>query len=245
MTREDVIKRIQKLLRLGESPSEHEAAAAIAKAQALMETHRIEEAMLDTESDEANEEVREWEEPINAQRCYWRGSLAVVLCKANGCFVWRKHGTGDVIVGKASNVQTVRYLFGYCVREIDRLARAKGKGNGRTWTNNYRIGCVQGISAAIEVERTRVREEIRRTYAETQKVPNHRALVKVENAIEKVDAEATGAETFARSKRKLGKQTSRFYTHHGARAIGRRDGQSIYPGQHTKLPGTKPKEIDA
>ena len=210
MTREVVMDKIRKLLKLGESPNEHESALAIGKAQALMEEHRIEAAMLEVPEEE-DEEVREWEEPLHTNSAYWQGSLSVILADANGCFVWRSR-KGTIVVGKASNANAVRYLLGYCVREINRLARIKGSGNGRTWTNNYRIGCVQGISAAIKAERDEVRADIRRKYAEAKKIPNDRALVTVEQALVKVDAEAKSSERFARSKRQPPRPRSRTFS---------------------------------
>ena len=43
MTRAQILKKIRKLLALSASANEHEAAAALAKAQALMEEHELAE----------------------------------------------------------------------------------------------------------------------------------------------------------------------------------------------------------
>lgn len=237
MTREVVMDKIRKLLRLGESPNENESAAAIAKAQALMEEYRIESHMLE-EPPEAKEEVRTWEDPLHQRaRSSWLGRLAVIISKANGCFVY-KGGPHIWLVGTASNAEAARYMYGYCVKEIERLAKARGRGNGRIWMNNYRIGCVQGISHAINAEQERVYNDMRR-------VPDSRALVVVNRAIAKVQNEAVQAESYCRSKvpglRNL--KGARYCFNYDARAAGQRDGRRIYPGRRTAVAGPAPKQL--
>jgi hypothetical protein len=245
MTRDEVLSKIRKLLRLGESANEHEAALAVARAQALMEKHRITQAALAIESDEGpTEEIRHWDDPLDpfpdkpAKRLsQWRVRLGSTLARANGCSIFMS-GASVHLVGRASNVQQVRYLYAFCWKEIDRLTSKFGAGNGRTWGANFRLGCVDAIAIAIEAERRAAREELRGA------VPNERALVLVDKAIAKVDDELREVSRY--EKEKLNIRRGRGFAGPGyspsAREQGRQAGASIYPGRNARGgigPGTK------
>lgn len=238
----NVHDKIRKLLRLGESPNANEAAAAIAKAQALMQQYRIEAAMLE-EPTAPKEEVRAWEEPIETVAGTWRSRLVVYLSRANGCFVYHSPRRGLIAVGTASNVNALRYLYGYCVQEIDLLTR-KYSGNGRTWSNNFRVGCTDGIRDAIAAERERMLSEMRAA-AQARTAQDSRALMIVNNAIVKVEQETVEAERYMRSKMRLvSRRACKPIYDAGARATGRSEGRNIYPGQRrTAVSGPAPKQL--
>lgn len=223
MTHDEALKRVRKLLALAQSDNEYEAALALGRANALMERHRIEAAALD-DSPEADEPVEVWDDPLDEKaRATWKWRLAHNLAKANGCALYVNKGA-IIITGRASNVKTVRYLYRYCIRSIDSLARVKGKGNGRTWMNNYRIGCVEAIGAAIKAERDAERAKLREATA-----GDSMALVRIDNAIARVDSEVKSADHFMRSKIRLVSGRGSSFRHDGSgRAAGRSDGAGIY-----------------
>lgn len=186
MTRERVIEKVKKLLALGESDNEHEAAAATARAHALMEKHEIAEAMLGEEQDE--EPVGEHELGDEGQRrSGWRGSLANVLADANGCraFTRTRHHPRRVrlqLVGRPRDVERVRVLFGACVAEIDRLAAKETRGRGARFARAFRYGCVVAIEKAVTAEKQRLREEmLEDARRQGRLVDFKRALVAVDN----------------------------------------------------------------
>ena len=224
-TKAEAIEQVRRLLKLGESANENEAASAVAMAARIMERYRIEAATLDEGDDDQAEpeECRDWEDPLGKAGAVWRAGLATALSIPNGCQVYRIGGALKII-GTASNVQTVRYLFAYCVAEVDRHARRRS-GNGRTWLNNYRHGCVDAIRAAIQAERVAVREQMRAEAATAG------ALVKIDQALVRVDQERLDAVRFGRVK--VGRRSAGRSSHRsdpGARATGRHDGKGIYPG---------------
>lgn len=241
---EDVAGKIKKLLKLGESPNANEAAAAIAKAQSLMERHRIDVAMLEIEQVQPEEEIGQFADPLDqGHTASWRGRLALVLCRANGCVVYRGHQR-LMLVGHPSNASAVRYLYGYCTNEIQRLARKHARGNGRAWRDNFRTGCIDAIDKAIRAERAAMHDELRKAAAE-RVVVDSRALVVVNNAIAKVEQQKADVDAWVDQNMKLRAARSRAQKYYPtARELGRTHGAGIYPGRTSgALSGPGPKQI--
>jgi hypothetical protein len=224
----DILRKVRGLLKLGESDNANEAASAVAMAQRLMEKHAITSAALEISADQAEPEepLQEFNEPLGKSGS-WRYRLADALATANGCLIY-KTGSSLRIAGRASGAEKVRYLFAYCEREIDRLARRNTRGEGRTYANNYRIGCVGAIKEAIAEERAALRREMR---TEASFTGGTSALVAVDNAIARVDRQAEEASAWAF--KALNLRTSRgssSRSNPSARSHGRADGAGVYPG---------------
>jgi hypothetical protein len=174
MVNDKIIDKIQKLLRLAESADVHEAAAAAAQAQRLMEQHRIDQAMLGLDKDAVEgDDVAEYDDDralFHAPRLpTWRTRLAAAVARVNACQTFRSTSWHDDegryvkcigIVGTADNVATVRYLFKYLAGEIDRLCRREAAGRGRTWANSFRLGAVQEVRRKLNEAKARVRAEM-------------------------------------------------------------------------------------
>jgi hypothetical protein len=235
-TNTEVLEKIKKLLRLAASDNPNEAALAAAKAQELMDRHKLNQAMLATPS-EPEEGVVHFDDPDDAldtfggKRVTWKDSLSAGLAKYNGCFIYVDNRTrGEirlVIVGRPSDVQTVRYLYAFCVREIERLTRAQGPGHGRTWTNNYRRGCVASIYEALHEQRKSFEGQARTEAAHS----GSSALVKVNTALAKIDSRYKEAEESLKKVMKLraGKESQARHDS-GAYERGKRDGATINLG---------------
>lgn len=236
MTRDQAFERIKKLLALADSDNEHESAQALARAQALMERHKIEAHLLEEEAEEEPEEIRAWEDPLDpghgSQLAKWKWALAWFLCRANGCIPLKgsrpggfegRRATTIRIVGRASNVQTTRYLYQFAVKEIERHLK-KYRGNGHSWRNSFRYGCAEGIRDAISAERRAVHDHIRAQHASDS------ALVKVENAIAKIAEEANEVQRFTEDEMGIrwrsGSRIARDNT--DGRSTGHRTGRDIY-----------------
>lgn len=232
MTYDEALDRLRKLLALGESDNVNESAQAIARAQALMERFQITETLIaqDAVNPEPEEPLRVWEEPIDRAQymASWKSNLTWALCKPNGLYWF--HRSGNIhVVGRASDAETVRYLFGYCAKEIDRLTKREAYGKGHQYCFSFRMGCVDAIREAIKNEQFRVREEMRGA------VPDERALIKLDNALATSDERHALAVAFARSKasglhlRSGG--TSSFRNDASGHAHGQQAGRGIYPGR--------------
>jgi Protein of unknown function (DUF2786) len=235
----EILRKVQKLLALsGNNSNAEEAATAAAKAQALMDEYRITQAMLYVERDRDDEEeivdFAKKDAPLDnlgSRLPTWRGALATILAKANQCYTFaqkkvelltREVSTHIEIVGRPSDVDTVRYLYAYLVREIDRLVARDGRGCGKTWANNYRIGVVETISLRLRTQRAETERAMHEKVA-----ADARALVLVDKALEKMKAVAAEAEDVARRGRKLGSSAASFRGDADARAQGREAGKSL------------------
>ena len=159
-----IIDKVRKLLRLAESPNANEAAAAAAKAQSLIDEHNLNAALLsldgaETEPDEPIENFGRKDAPLDGgkQNDTWRWRLASTVMYANACRGYVNGGSIH-IVGRPSDVETVRYLYAYLKAEVAQLTDRDGKGCGRTWRNNYRMGVIDTISRKMREEREKFKQ---------------------------------------------------------------------------------------
>jgi hypothetical protein len=221
--------KVERLLRLADSDNAHEAAAALGQANRLMAEHGIEQSMLGADKAEAAEAVINDYTPLDTSRRYvaWKGQLAMTLGKHNACRVWKSGGDLH-LVGRPSDVSGVRYLYAYASREIDRLARAHAQGRGRVYANNYRLGCVEGIGAALRAADKAMREHLYQgAHEASQAAGNASALVRLDNALAKRDARQEGTDAFYETLGMRKSRSSRRYYDHGARTAGQRAGRNI------------------
>jgi len=227
MADENLLDKVKKLLRLAErTNSEGEAAAAAAAAQKLIERHKLDVAALDlSEAHEAPVEAPEKATLDGAEgrrnKCAWRGSLASGIARANAC---RVYWTGPrlQIVGAPSDVATVRYMYAYLVREIDRLAETKS--GGKAWLHAWRMGAVATVSQRLREAREEARREAR---AEAQASgAGGAAIVRVNAGIARIErAESAVEAVMAAMKMRKGSTTK--VRSWGAYEQGRADGATI------------------
>lgn len=232
MTHDEALKKVAKLLRLAESDNANEAALAAAMAQRLMDRHQLRADDLNGPDlgEEPDEPIREFEAPLDGEGAKrittWRVRLAVAIAQRNRCRVFlRSHATR--LVGRPSDAETVRYLFAYLSREVDRLAKRDAKGNGFAWTNNYRLGVVETIDTKLKEQEKTTRAEVRQEAAAT----SSSALVRVDRSIERMDRLSRATDEWVRVNMKLGRgRASSEGYRHDAREAGRRAGQEIRIG---------------
>lgn len=74
----------------------------------------------------------------------WRGRLAYNICHFNNCRCYYRRGR-TFMVGEAADTEVASRLYSLLTREVNRLAARDCVGKGKTWSNNYRIGCVDTI----------------------------------------------------------------------------------------------------
>lgn len=221
---DEIIERVRKLLALSESPNEHEAAQAVALAHKLMEKHAISEAMLDTETppDVTEQELMEPKSRLDL----WRHHLATSLGHYHRCETYwslRKRGSFKTfaiqIVGAKSDIDAVRYLFDYCVRQVNRLAEQHA-GKGRVWVDNYRVGVVQGI----DMQMARMHEEARRESVREHGASAEKALVRLDSQLALVEKH------MERYSKVMQSQRTQRKTDDDARAEGQLDGLNVELG---------------
>ena len=187
MTKEEAISKVVKALRLAEKAgTAEEAATAVAIAAEIALRHGIEISEVDTSSSQPEELIQdlgrngEWLDVFETALPTWKAFMASAISRANSCKVyssrtWTPDRPVKVqykdrvvvrtdratlgIIGRAGDAQTVRYLYLYLVREIERLCREQGLGRGRTWSNNFKHGAVLEIRRRLHEMKSRVETE--------------------------------------------------------------------------------------
>jgi hypothetical protein len=195
-----VIAKVRKLLALADDAgaTEGEATNAAAAAQRLIELHRLDVATLEAGEGDApplpeetivNEPLIEGGAPTAKRIVSWRGQLTGGIAKSNGCrHYWHVESGKGVhlrIVGPASRLASVRYLYAYLSHEIDRLGTEAARGNGRAYGNAWRLGCAQRVS-----ERLRESVKAARVEARTRaKADSGAALARLDNALARIESD--------------------------------------------------------
>lgn len=241
---EEVMDRVAKLLRLARSDNPHEAASAAAKAQEILARYSIDQATidLDGDSDEPPEAIADFSDtdPLDAAKhnfARWRLMLASLLCEANGAMgtvISTTAGKRLGVIGRPSDVGKVRYMYAWLTQEIDRMAAIAGKSLGRTWTNNYRLGAVEGIGEQLRAANRKAAESAR------AEATSSAALIRVDKAIAHVEERAKEVDAWVQQNRgNFAKRNwSRSTYDTSARAEGFQAGAAIDLGARVRISST-------
>lgn len=225
----NAMQKAAKLLRLAQSDNPHEAALAASRAQEIIDRYKLNmdtATMGEAGEIESNEPVECFgRDPLDRDKILqrWKAQLAMSIGKQNQVYVWRQGGNLN-LVGRPSDVSTVRYFFTFIVREIERIASRDCKGCGRTYWNNFRLGAVETVTKKLAAQHSRTIEAVK-TEAIAQ---GGMALVVVEKNLALMDKRTAEAKEFAHAKHKLKAGSSsqvRYDT--SARNAGRQAGRSI------------------
>ena len=183
-----LLDRVRKLLALTESPNVHEAAAAAARAQALITRHNLEELLAAREQDEASLSSGR-EAPLEVARKLrkWKIVLAAGLARANGCQAYTSSVSRReqhlCVAGRTQDQAAVVALWEWLVKRLEWLSATHGTGASREWHESFRIGAAETI-----VERLQQVQEAERTALVTgdgaETVPTKGALVHLDAALE-------------------------------------------------------------
>jgi hypothetical protein len=230
MTQDTLISKVRKLLQLSTSSNANEAALAAAKAQELIDRHNLSATMLALEDaapvDTLDEPIQDFYTagaPLDSQKTAqtWRGRLAVTISRLNGCRVYT--AGGDIaLVGRPTDAETVRYLYGYITREIERLTNEFGKGMGTSWRNNFRLGAVQGVKSKLYESRKTFEATVRAEASSTM------ALMRVDRALARIEQHGETVERWTKENLKLYKRSEQRVNHDArARETGRQAGRTI------------------
>ena len=159
---ESIIAKIKALRALATSSNVHEAAAAAAQAEALLQKYRLDEAAVEM-TEPARESAKEADEPLawhTGHLSWWRVALGSALVRNHGCtdYVTTRGGRRcHIILGRPSDVATVRYLYAWLTTEIARLCDRHGSGKGRSWRHSFCMGAVAAVRDAMAVAKADAR----------------------------------------------------------------------------------------
>lgn len=236
MTHLEALDRVQKLLRLAKSDNPHEAATAAAMAQKIIDRHKLDVASFENE-DSPVEKIEDTS--LDNSTSTWKLRLAGVIAKANGCKLYYIPSRSIQLIGRQSDAQTVRYLYQWLSKEIDRLTREESQGKGKTWANNFRLGAVETLGHRLHIEKEETKREAQ---AEAFAKEGEAGLTKINQAIVKV-ADTTPLEKFAETLNLRKGSTRRSSYDDGAREAGRRAGASINLGSNNRAMGEGRRQL--
>jgi hypothetical protein len=140
-----VLDKVKKLLALSKSPSEAEAAAALAKASVLLAKYGLSMAEVQQEED-VQEAVLLEKKRLRA----WESALVSVVCKASftEALHYRSQGAGRILlIGREVNIVTAKELFGY----LHHLTLILGRTHSSkiAHVDSFRLGLVQRIGERL------------------------------------------------------------------------------------------------
>jgi hypothetical protein len=155
MKHEDIIQKVRGLRRLSRSANVHEAAAAAAAADKLIQQYRLEETAIEIETGTAREAAGVDPTPLRRwrRRPAWERYLIRALCDHYDVAYSYQTGTGVVLArmwGRPSDMALVREMLAYVEDEIERLVV---RYHGATARRSFRLGAVVGFSEALEASK--------------------------------------------------------------------------------------------
>jgi len=148
----DPLDKVRKLLALAESGHVHEAAAAAAAAQALIERYRLAElldATVDAEAEPIEDEVLD----AGRRRRRWKTVLASGLAGVNDCVAFTRDLGRDkqiVLAGRAADRAAVRSLWEWLVPQLEWLSATHGAGRDKRWHDDFRIGAIEAVMNRLQ-----------------------------------------------------------------------------------------------
>lgn len=219
-----------KLLRLATSSNPNEAALAASRAQEIIDRYKLGALSLEYDNMAPAEPIKDFGfdplDPESKQHATWRSRLASAIAKNNQCKVYLKHEGSIGIIGRPTDVSSVRYLFSWMLREVENLTARDCAGCGRTYANNYRIGVVETVSARLAKQHEETQAAVKAEAAAD--TSNPLALIRVNSAIAKLEKQLGEVEAWSKSNMKLRSGGSvRFRSEPSARDAGRRAGHEV------------------
>jgi hypothetical protein len=138
----DVLEKIQKLFQLGTSPNMNEAAAAIKKAEMLMEKY-------DLSYGEVNYIVDYLKMP--GKKCYdWMSIIWTEVCFANNCAPASARGYGSFsCTGRKINVFLSKEMFNYLCETVKRMAIDQCKGKGHKYNHDFKLAAAYTLRTIL------------------------------------------------------------------------------------------------
>lgn len=157
-----VIEKVQKLLALaGNNPNEHEAAAASAKAMALLEAYNLDMMLVERNSGKTGkrEDTKFMGGLYPWQRQLWNAVAELHFCK-----YWYIKGLSKGqtyqhrVLGRHENVVSTRVMSEYLQQTIERLAR-EWAGHGSQYFTKSAVSYRDGMAARLVERLQRLRQE--------------------------------------------------------------------------------------
>jgi hypothetical protein len=223
---ESIKEKIRKLLTLASSTNNPgEADVAFTKAQLLMDLHRIERCDIEEEKEPY---IKEEDPIVEGKRIpRWKIDLGIVIATYNNCYaVLYKgfFGTRLILFGRKEDIEHVRWVFGYCVVQLNTYASVGCIGHDRSFKSSWLVGAVAGIRAKLAEGRR---------MAASQSGDVNTGLVKLNDEFNKVKAFANSLDLITSSRAKTSSIDSNAYN------SGFKTGKNVDIGQHKLKPNIR------
>lgn len=177
----NIVARIEKMLQV-KGRTDEEAAAYVAKAQALLEQHNLTMDVIERESGGGGKRMKE---EIASGFYAWQRDLWTAVGDLNFCWAYRawrwerrrktvrewdeKKRFVIVVIGRKVNCLATKAMAGYLLQTVQRLTRERlgerhgdDRANGQMlsrWAIDYREGIVEAVVEKIQVRRQIVLRE--------------------------------------------------------------------------------------
>lgn len=161
MKHKRIIDRIRKLLNLSESGNEHEAAAAAAKAQALLAEYNLQMADIPEDGRGCTASTSDVKTRIKLEK--WAFALAHKTARAFSCDYYHSSLGRTTFVGVGADAEVCAWTFSYLYRALMRMASAYMRGRGGR--GSYIDGQLREsyLTGAVIVIGRRLREQAQQT----------------------------------------------------------------------------------
>lgn len=145
--KEKILSKVKKLLALAESPNEHEAALAAARAQELLLRHNLSMKDIKTETEVVVLDASK-DAPI------WKINLLFRVCKAFYCESFTKDTRSLIIIGSKADAEvalfTYKYLYDTVLRLTDAYSKSPSFRDRRGSLTSYCLGVVSSICETLQ-----------------------------------------------------------------------------------------------
>jgi hypothetical protein len=231
MTYDQALQKAIKCLELSKSDNQHEAALAASRAQEIIDRYNlcVEDIQQGKDPKGDDENIVDFGfDPLH-EVCQvdtrWTLRLASTIARLNGCRIYYSTKiSGSAIfklVGRPSDVQSVRYLFAWLEKEVRRITRAECKGCSRKYQIDFRSGVVDTIQHKLDAQR-------KETFDAVQKeARNPFALVLVKNSIARIEAKGNAVDKWLEENMELRQPKFRAKSDWSARAHGQEAGNDV------------------
>ena len=166
-----VIDRVKNLLELSHSSNEHEAALALAKAEALLEKYRLDMTQIEMMTGQ-KEEIIEDKDPVfdSEKIVLWESNLAIRVAFLYGCSTIRLRAYDNVdktirLIGRPSDIMFVRYLLNYITIELFRLSRIPLYKKRKDYKDSWFLGAVDVITMRLRQAQEETQKQFENPFA--------------------------------------------------------------------------------
>ena len=172
MDNQELLKKIQKLLALAESPNEHEAETATRKAQELLVRHNLSIQQVQTLQDEYSktniDTVMRYKKEhsfvldIVQEFFFVKVTLSRSYCRFSGNGYRATYNSEISLVGTPANVEVARYVYSYLVHTFKELWRTYQKENAAPLKHRtpFMLGLRDGLWSKLKETRNKVESEM-------------------------------------------------------------------------------------